>query len=134
MSIGIGSQESAVRSQEFKTQNSTFKTFTIAVEAEKKGYRIDTKTVEKALGVTVVPTISTRKIGLKELITSAIAAVEKPFLHRPKHLNYGGDLEAAARIIEGHLRSALFTLPLHMEKERALPRLRQRDMPSEEEI
>ncbi len=73
-------------------------------EAEKKGYKVDTKAIEKMLGVTAVPTVSTRKIGLKDLMASAIAVAENSSLHMPKQLNYGGDLESASHIIEGHLR------------------------------
>jgi len=73
-------------------------------EAEKKGYKVDTKAMEKMLGVTAVPTVATKKIGLKELMTAAIAVAEKPSLHRPKQLNYGEDIESAARVIEDHLR------------------------------
>lgn len=74
-------------------------------EAEKKGYKVDTRAIEKMLGVTAVPTVSTRKIGLKDLMTSAIAVAENPSLHRPKRLNYGGDLESASHVIEDHLRT-----------------------------
>lgn len=73
-------------------------------EAEKKGYKVDTKAIEKMLGVTVVPTVSTRKIGLKDLMTSAIAVAENSSLHRPEQLNYGEDLESASHVIENHLR------------------------------
>lgn len=73
-------------------------------EAEKKGYKIDTKAMEKMLGIKVVPTVATRKIGLKDLMASAIAVAENPSIHSPKLLNYGGDLETAAWALEDHLK------------------------------
>lgn len=85
-------------------------------EAEKKGYKVDTKAMEKMLGVTVVPTVATRKTGLKELITAAISCSENPSRHLPKYLNYGDDLESVARVIEDHLKedhsSVATTYPL----------------------
>jgi ferrous iron transport protein B len=72
-------------------------------EAEKKGYKVETKAMEKMLGVTVVPTVATRKTGLKELITAAISCAENPSRHTPKYLNYGDDLESAVRVIGDHL-------------------------------
>jgi ferrous iron transport protein B len=73
-------------------------------EAEKKGYRIDSGAIGKMLGLTVVPTVSTRKTGLKELIKTALCIGDAPESHGPKHLNYGEDIETASRIIEDHLR------------------------------
>ncbi len=72
-------------------------------EAEKKGYEVDTKAMGKMLGITVVPTVAVRKIGLKELITATTSSAENPSQHAPKHLNYGADLESAVRVIVDHL-------------------------------
>jgi ferrous iron transport protein B len=73
-------------------------------EAEKKGYKVDTTVMEKMLGVMVVPTVATRKVGLNELMTATVSVAGNPSLHMPKQLNYGGDLESAARVVEDHLR------------------------------
>jgi ferrous iron transport protein B len=73
-------------------------------EAEKKGYRIDTKAMEDILGIAIVRTVATRKVGLSDLLRSAISLAEESTSCVPKYLNYGADIEAAARQIEEHLR------------------------------
>jgi ferrous iron transport protein B len=73
-------------------------------EAEKKGHKIDSEAIGKMLGITIVRTVATRKIGLNELIKSAIGIAESPSCHSPKHISYGIDIETASREIEDHLR------------------------------
>ncbi|MGE5895003.1 MAG: ferrous iron transport protein B [bacterium] len=73
-------------------------------EAEKKGYRIDTRTIERTLGVNVVPTVATKKSGLTDLLKAVTEMADDAEGHRPKRLHYGEDLESAASILEGHLR------------------------------
>ncbi len=73
-------------------------------EAEKKGYAIDAKAMEEALGVTVVPTVATRKNGLYELLKAVIKLADHPAARHPKKLNYGEDIESAARIVESRIR------------------------------
>ncbi|MBZ0157828.1 MAG: ferrous iron transport protein B [Alphaproteobacteria bacterium] len=72
-------------------------------EAEQKGYRINIRAMEEMLGVTVVPTVATKKTGLHELMRAAVAVAEDPLHHKPKHLHYGDDIESAARGIEERL-------------------------------
>lgn len=69
-------------------------------EAEKKGYRIDVKTLEEMLGVTVVPMVATKKTGLRELFNSVTRLAEGTSEHMPRTLNYGKDIESAVRSIE----------------------------------
>ncbi|MFZ5998175.1 MAG: FeoB small GTPase domain-containing protein, partial [Nitrospirota bacterium] len=69
-------------------------------EAEKKGYKIDVNAMEQMLGATIIPTVATRKIGLKELIKAAVACAERPSSHQPKQLNYGSDIESAAERVK----------------------------------
>jgi ferrous iron transport protein B len=75
-------------------------------EAEKKGYKIDIKAMEKMLGVRVIPTVSTKKRGLNELIQTVIGAADKASLNKPRLLNYGEDIESAAAAIEMHIRNS----------------------------
>jgi ferrous iron transport protein B len=75
-------------------------------EAEKKGYRIDTKAMEETLGVTVVPTVATRKNGLHDLLKTVIMLVNDPSSPHPKKLNYGEDIESAARAVEQQIKNA----------------------------
>ena len=74
-------------------------------EAEKKGYAIDTRAIEETLGVKVVPTVATRKNGLHDLLNAAMNLVDEPSSHYPKKLNYGGDIELAAKSIEKQIKS-----------------------------
>ncbi|MEW5746648.1 MAG: ferrous iron transport protein B [Nitrospirota bacterium] len=69
-------------------------------EAEQKGYTIDVRAMEALLGVAVIPTVATKKRGLSDVMRTAIESAEKPQQHRPKRLNYGDDIEAAARGVE----------------------------------
>jgi ferrous iron transport protein B len=73
-------------------------------EAEKKGYAIDAKAMEEALGVTVVPTVATRKNGLYELLKAVIKLADHPASRHPKKLNYGEDIESAARIVVSRIQ------------------------------
>jgi ferrous iron transport protein B len=65
-------------------------------EAQEKGYRIDIPAMEKALGVRVVPTVATRKVGLGGLLEAVATVAGNPPAALPRPLNYGEDLEAAA--------------------------------------
>jgi ferrous iron transport protein B len=73
-------------------------------EAEKKGYRIDTKAMERMLGVRVVPTVATKKSGLVDLLKAVAETADNPSGYLPKKLHYGEDIESPARTIEEHLR------------------------------
>jgi ferrous iron transport protein B len=66
-------------------------------EAEKKGYRIDIRAMEMALGVKVVPTIATRKTGMDDLMEAVTGAVAEGSRTLPRSLNYGEDIEAAVK-------------------------------------
>ncbi len=75
-------------------------------EAEKKGYAIDTKVIEETLGLKVVPTVATRKSGLHDLLKAAINIVDDPITYHPKTLNYGEDIESAAKSVEKQIKNA----------------------------
>jgi len=74
-------------------------------EAEKKEYKIDAKTMEAMLGVRVIPTVSTKKKGLDELIKAVIDVSEKASISKPRTLNYGEDIESAAAVIETGIKN-----------------------------
>ncbi len=62
-------------------------------EAERKGFRIDTAAMERMLGLPVLPTVSTKKSGLQELLSAALAAADAAPNGMPKELHYGPDIE-----------------------------------------
>ena len=76
-------------------------------EAEKKGYAIDAAAMETVLGVRVIPTVSTKGLGLDNIMKAVADIGEDPSTHRPKRLNYGADIESAASTIEAHIEKHL---------------------------
>lgn len=74
-------------------------------EAINKGYEIDIKTMEKMLGVRVIPTVATKKTGLDDLLKAITGVAGSTLLLRPKRLNYGDDIEAAASVVESRVRN-----------------------------
>ncbi len=74
-------------------------------EAENKGYKIDTKLMEKLLQIKVIPTISTKKKGLDELLKTVIEVIQHPTFQQPKRLNYGEDIETAAVTLEFQIKN-----------------------------
>ncbi|RLA84457.1 MAG: hypothetical protein DRG31_04900 [Deltaproteobacteria bacterium] len=71
--------------------------------AESRGFRIDVQGLEKFLGVPVVPTVATKKIGMEELIR-AIIAVASGDEKIGVQINYGEEIEAELRKIEDLIR------------------------------
>ena len=69
-------------------------------EVQHKGLDIDITSLEKALGVRVVPTVATRGEGLKELLAAAMEAGCNGGSHRPRQLVYSECLEQAALSVE----------------------------------
>ncbi len=77
-------------------------------EAEKKGYKINIKEMENALGVRVIPTVATKGTGLEELLKVALEIADNPSEHCPNILNYGEDIECAAKTLEAELKHVSF--------------------------
>ncbi|WP_353685549.1 ferrous iron transport protein B [Thermodesulfovibrio sp. 3462-1] len=75
-------------------------------EAKKKGYEINTNAMEQLLGIKVVPTVATRKEGIKELLQAIKEIADSPDKFRPRILNYGADVENALKIIENGIRQS----------------------------
>ncbi|GFP26676.1 ferrous iron transport protein B [Candidatus Hakubella thermalkaliphila] len=75
-------------------------------EAEKKGYKIDTKAMEEALGVRVIPTVSTKKKGLDDLLKAIIEVADAIPSHLPNQLNYGQDIEDASSALQMQIKNA----------------------------
>ena len=75
-------------------------------EAEKKGYNFDIKKIEEMLGVKVIPTVSTKKKGLDDLMKTVIEIADASQLHLPRHLNYGQDIEDAVSVLQMQLKNA----------------------------
>jgi ferrous iron transport protein B len=73
-------------------------------EAEQKGYRIKTEIIENTLGIRAVPTVAIGRTGLEDLLAAVLEAGADPPAHRPRQLNYGEDIEAAARQVEGRIK------------------------------
>lgn len=74
-------------------------------EAEKKGFKINTKLIENMLGVRAVPTVSTKNKGLDTLMNTVLEIFDKPSCHMPKSINYGNDIESAVFIVEKWIKN-----------------------------
>ncbi|MDM7202751.1 MAG: ferrous iron transport protein B [Thermodesulfobacteriaceae bacterium] len=72
-------------------------------EAQKKGYKIDIKAMEKLLGVRVIPTIATKKSGIEELLKAIVEVADNPELYHPKRLRYEEHIESAAATVETYI-------------------------------
>lgn len=73
-------------------------------EVEQKGYQIKTQVIEKALGVKAIPTVATKKKGLEDLLAAVLEVGDDPGAHRPRQLQYGKDIEAAAAAVEQQIK------------------------------
>lgn len=73
-------------------------------EAENKGYQIKTQAIEEILGARVIPTVATKKRGVEELLAAVVEVGDNPGAHRPRSLNYGEDIETAAKEVEGQIK------------------------------
>ncbi len=74
-------------------------------ELEKSGNLLDYPSLAKLLGVPVIPTVSSKGRGLKELFDSAIAVYEnRDPVVRHIHINYGIEIENAICAIQSRIK------------------------------
>ena len=74
-------------------------------ELEKKNLYFNRDEIAKLLGIPFIPTISSKGIGLDNLIDKAIEVFEgSDKISRHIHINYGKDLEQSIRIIRDKIR------------------------------
>lgn len=73
-------------------------------EAEKKGYKIATGTMENMLGTAVVPTVATKKGGLDDLMRRTVALANDKNYPLQRQLNYGEDIELPCSELKEHLK------------------------------
>jgi ferrous iron transport protein B len=66
--------------------------------ARRYGIRIDHKKLSKHLDLPVIPTVATKGGGVKELLSAVLHVAENG--HRPRHPNYGSELEAEIQQVE----------------------------------
>ncbi len=72
-------------------------------EAEKRGDKIDIKTIENLLGVKAIPTVSTKNIGLDILIKSVLDTANAKNSPLPRDLVHDEDIEEAVTEVEEKL-------------------------------
>lgn len=73
-------------------------------EAVKKGFEIDSEKLEQLLGIKVIPTVATKREGIKELLNALKSIAEGSVKNYPKKINYGNDVENSIKIIEEALK------------------------------
>ncbi len=79
-------------------------------EAETRQIRFDLAGITKRLGVPVIPTIASRRKGVKELLDAAVEVINAP-LNGRRSISYGGDLDAKIRKLKGFLAAVQFEYP-----------------------
>lgn len=74
-------------------------------ELEKKKLFLDKEELAKLLGMPLIPTISSKGIGIDDLIDKVIEVFEgKDQFSRHIHINYGKDLEDSIRIVRSKIK------------------------------
>jgi len=74
-------------------------------ELEKKGNKLDVKLLSELLGMPVIPTVSSKCYGIKELLNKVIDIYEdRADDFRHIHINYGNDIEESIKRIQSKLR------------------------------
>ncbi|MBI5443041.1 MAG: ferrous iron transport protein B [Deltaproteobacteria bacterium] len=71
-------------------------------EAEAKGHKIDVRGIEESLGIRVIPTSSTKKRGLDELLK----VVTGDSAQAPRKVGYGEDVEGACARLESAIEKS----------------------------
>ena len=74
-------------------------------EFERRGDRIDLKTLSSLFGMPMVPTSFKSGMGVKELFRAVIQAYEKQELTRHIHINYGHEIEQGIEHIQKYLKA-----------------------------
>lgn len=75
-------------------------------ELLKKEDRLDVPTLEKILGIPVIPTVSSRGTGINELFDRIIEVYEdRDPVTRHMHINYGTDIEKSLQRIQNAVRA-----------------------------
>ncbi len=74
-------------------------------EAEAKGYRIDAEGIARRLGIRVVPTSATKRLGLDQLLEAVLATAEDP-ASTPAQPSYGEDIEVAVERVLAALQAS----------------------------
>jgi len=68
--------------------------------AAKKGIRIDAEKLAEALGVPVIPTVAITGSGINELLSTAIATIDRKGKLKPLKVKYGREIENRVQAIE----------------------------------
>jgi len=78
--------------------------------AAKKGIRIDTEKLSKALGIPVISTVATTGTGVKELLSEVICVVERKTKLKPLKVKYGKEIESRLTKLEALVREKVPSL------------------------
>jgi ferrous iron transport protein B len=78
--------------------------------AKKKGITIDTKKLEQALGVPVVPTVATRGEGIYELTETAVKVARSGGLKKTVTIRYGAEVEERIQKLDQAIQSEKLSL------------------------
>jgi len=80
-------------------------------QAKKRGIEIDRERLSKELGMPVVPTVAVKRVGLGDLLRSAISVGEAESSRKPKTLRYGPEVESRIEKLSSSLSDRLSDHP-----------------------
>ncbi len=79
--------------------------------AKNKGIRIDSQKLEKLLGISVIPTVATKGIGIFKLLEKAVETIENEERAKPLEVRYGEEVELRILEITKMLEKVQFWYP-----------------------
>ena len=79
--------------------------------AQKRGIKIDVDALSKALGVPIVPTVATKRVGLTDLLRKAVMIATSKPRRKPKQLKYGTEVESRIQRLSSLIREKALPLP-----------------------
>jgi len=82
--------------------------FNMSDMAESRGFKIDRPLLEKLLGVTIVPTVGHKRVGIEALKDAIVLVAEGRAEHRPAEVVYGAEIERQLERISAALSEAGF--------------------------
>ncbi len=79
--------------------------------AQKRGIKIDVDALSKSLGIPVVPTVATKRVGLTDLLRKAVEIATTEPRPKPKQLHYGAEVESRIQQLSNMIRDRSISLP-----------------------
>jgi ferrous iron transport protein B len=79
--------------------------------AKRKGIKIDVKKLEKLLGISVMPTVAIKGVGIGKLLEKVIETIEKGPVKKHAHVRYGEEVEEKIGKLVEKMKNVQFVYP-----------------------